>query len=216
MVPASPETSTLATPTVSEICDPNISRDNSSRPSASVPSRWMPPLECDIGGRLRSDRSCTKGSKGASWCTKSALMTATMRTTKLAVTILWVQANLPKRLSIVMASPQHRDTAVDEDADPGDERGISGQQKFRSRRLLFRLGQPTERYARPELLERTREFVGQHIRAVGAYGLLDHRRAGHTGTQAVHPDTAGCQFQGDLLGQVQHRSLAGGVCRLVH
>src|ERR1700755_3544270 len=131
IVPMTPDTTTLATPTVSEIWEPSINLDSSSRPSASVPSRWIPPAVCVKGGRFRSARSCAYGSKGASWCTNAALRMAIATMRNATDTILWVQTKLPSRRTEVIASPQHRNAAVDGQPDAGDERRIRGQQELR-------------------------------------------------------------------------------------
>ena len=66
-VPTNARKATSQSPMTIEMRAPKISRDNRSRPYASVPSRWatLPPA-CHTGGSGRSSRSCASRSAGAS------------------------------------------------------------------------------------------------------------------------------------------------------
>ena len=72
-VPTAPAKITAVMPTTIDTRAPKISRDSTSRPSWSVPSRYLvlPPVTQN-GGLKRAARLPTSGLCGASWLAKTA------------------------------------------------------------------------------------------------------------------------------------------------
>ena len=79
-VPTAPAKMTAVNPTTSEMRAPKISRDSTSRPSWSVPSRYsvLPPVSQN-GGLKRAVRMPTSGLCGANWLAKTATTVMTPR-----------------------------------------------------------------------------------------------------------------------------------------
>src|SRR6516162_3011870 len=79
-VPTTPAKITAVKPTTTETLAPKISRESTSRPSWSVPSRyWVLPPVCQNGGRKRAARLPTSGLWGASTSAKIATSPMTTR-----------------------------------------------------------------------------------------------------------------------------------------
>src|SRR5437868_4201851 len=73
VVPRMPANNTAVRPTTIETRAPKISRDSTSRPSWSVPSRYLVlPPACQNGGLKRAVRLPISGLCGASWLAKTA------------------------------------------------------------------------------------------------------------------------------------------------
>src|SRR5437016_2531022 len=73
VVPTTPANKTAVRPTTIDTLAPKISRDSTSRPSWSVPSRYLVlPPACQNGGLKRAVRLPISGLCGASWLANTA------------------------------------------------------------------------------------------------------------------------------------------------
>src|SRR6266853_1396874 len=83
VVPTTPAKRTAVIPTTIETRAPKISRDSTSRPSWSVPSRyWVLPPFTQNGGLNRAVRLPISGLCGANWLAKTATRAMLTRITK--------------------------------------------------------------------------------------------------------------------------------------